>query len=264
MSQKTKIGFIVPLNTEAEYLFQTCFDKSDFEKIDNVVFYNGKVNGIDVKMALSGIGLINPAIVTTTMIKHFDPEILIMTGSSGGINLNILGSVVIGKTVYDYNLGTFNPETGRPFYPNSDELYNYNIDEQEPLVLGIENNNLLTNIANQTVEYFKKKSLTPFDPLHDQPIVKSGTIADSTIFYSTKTQYNILKQNDVEVVAFEDISFLKTCWFYNKKAIAMRGVSDVIADVDKANPPELAKFAGKTSSIVAIKFLEFYFNNKNC
>lgn len=42
----------------------------------------------------------------------------------------------------------------------------------------------------------------------------------------------------------------------------MRGVSNVVAENHKANPPELAKFGGKTSSIVAIKFLEFYFNNK--
>lgn len=262
MSQKVQIGLIVPLKTEAEHFFQTCFERNDFQKIDNVIFYHGKINGIESKIALSGVGLVNPAIATSTMIKNFDPEILVMTGSAGGINAKIPGDVIIGNLVYNYDFGTFDQKTGHPFYPNPDELFNHNINEQEPLLLGTDfyNDKKINNNVEKTIDYFKKNSLLPLNDQSKNPIVKYGTIANSTAFYTPQTDIENFKKNNVDVIAFEDISFLYTCWFRKKIAITMRGVSNVLPVID--NPPELAKFGGKTSSIVATKFLKFYFNNK--
>lgn len=115
--------------------------------------------------------------------------------------------------IYDYNLGTFDTETGRPFYPNPDELINPNSKKQEPLMLGTDfyNDLQINHTVKKTIEYFQKNPLKPFYELHDQLTVKAGTIADNTVFYDTKIQSDILRKGEVDVVAFEDISFLKTC-----------------------------------------------------
>ncbi|MDC9621467.1 5'-methylthioadenosine/S-adenosylhomocysteine nucleosidase [Xenorhabdus sp. XENO-7] len=78
--------------------------------------YTGKLNGVDIALLKSGIGKVSAALGTTLLIEHCQPDIVINTGSAGGLDpkLNVGDIVVSGEVRYhDADLTAFGYEPGQ-------------------------------------------------------------------------------------------------------------------------------------------------------
>jgi len=82
-----------------------------------------------------------------------------------------------------------------------------------------------------------------------------GTIADSSIFYTPDSMTEEIKKAGVDVIAFEDMGFLSTCWSLKETCISFRSVSNALP-VSKANPPSSAEYAGQNAALVAEQYLK--------
>ncbi|UBX49517.1 5'-methylthioadenosine/S-adenosylhomocysteine nucleosidase [Providencia alcalifaciens] len=78
--------------------------------------YTGKMNGIDVALLKSGIGKVAAAIGTTLLLEHCKPDVVINTGSAGGLDprLNV-GDIVVSTEVryHDADVTAFGYEPGQ-------------------------------------------------------------------------------------------------------------------------------------------------------
>lgn len=78
--------------------------------------YTGKMNGVDVALLKSGIGKVAAAIGTTLLLEHCKPDVVINTGSAGGLDprLNV-GDIVVSTEVryHDANVTAFGYEPGQ-------------------------------------------------------------------------------------------------------------------------------------------------------
>lgn len=78
--------------------------------------YTGKMNGVDVALLKSGIGKVAAAIGTTLLLEHCKPDVVINTGSAGGLDprLNV-GDIVVSTEVryHDADVTAFGYETGQ-------------------------------------------------------------------------------------------------------------------------------------------------------
>ncbi|CDG18821.1 5'-methylthioadenosine/S-adenosylhomocysteine nucleosidase [Xenorhabdus doucetiae] len=78
--------------------------------------YTGKLNGVDIALLKSGIGKVAAALGTTLLIEHCQPDIVINTGSAGGLDpkLNV-GDIVVSEAVryHDADLTAFGYAPGQ-------------------------------------------------------------------------------------------------------------------------------------------------------
>ena len=78
--------------------------------------YTGKINGVDVALLKSGIGKVAAAIGTTLLLEHCQPDVVINTGSAGGLDprLNV-GNIVVSTEVryHDADVTAFGYEPGQ-------------------------------------------------------------------------------------------------------------------------------------------------------
>ncbi|MEQ5127284.1 5'-methylthioadenosine/S-adenosylhomocysteine nucleosidase [Providencia zhijiangensis] len=78
--------------------------------------YTGKMNGVDVALLKSGIGKVAAAIGTTLLLEHCKPDVVINTGSAGGLDprLNV-GDIVVSTEVryHDADVTAFGYEPGQ-------------------------------------------------------------------------------------------------------------------------------------------------------
>lgn len=78
--------------------------------------YTGKINGVDVALLKSGIGKVAAAIGTTLLLEHCQPDVVINTGSAGGLDprLNV-GDIVVSTEVryHDADVTAFGYEYGQ-------------------------------------------------------------------------------------------------------------------------------------------------------
>lgn len=75
-------------------------------------FVQGRLQGLDVVLALSGIGKVAAATTTTTLIEHFGVDTLVFTGVAGGVGANVqVGDVVVAEHFVQHDMDV------RPLFP---------------------------------------------------------------------------------------------------------------------------------------------------
>ena len=92
---KSRIGIISAFGAEAQILLAQTEKKHDW-RINGNRFTTGELKGNRVVIVLSGVSIVNAAMVTQLMIDHFRIERLVMSGIAGGVNPSgHIGDVIV-------------------------------------------------------------------------------------------------------------------------------------------------------------------------
>ena len=78
------IGIIGPMDLEVDGHKQK-MENTDIDIIGNLTFYRGTLCGVECVVAQSGIGKVNAAMCTQTMILQYNPASIVHSGVAGGI-----------------------------------------------------------------------------------------------------------------------------------------------------------------------------------
>ena len=217
------IGIIGAMAEEVEILKSHMSEVQTFQ-IAHTIFYKGQLKDAEVVLIQSGIGKVNVAISTTLLIQQFNPEVIINTGSAGGLQPGlVLGDVVVSTKVayHDADTRVFGYAMGQ--IPGMPESYDAN-------------ENLIQHV-NHVLNQLK------------QP-VKEGLIVSGDSFIGSRAQRaEILKHFPNAMAAeMEAAAIAQTCYQFKVPFIVTRAISD-LADGDAGMTFEaFLKVASQSSS----------------
>lgn len=99
-----KIGIIGAMQVEVDGLVKK-MENSSSKKVAGVTYYSGKLCGVNVVVARSGIGKVNAAIAATVMAQDFGVTSIINTGIAGSLSneLNI-GDIVLSTDCLEHDM----------------------------------------------------------------------------------------------------------------------------------------------------------------
>ncbi|WP_105700020.1 5'-methylthioadenosine/S-adenosylhomocysteine nucleosidase [Cronobacter dublinensis] len=110
-----KAGIIGAMEEEVTLLR----DKIDNRQTLNIAgceIYTGTLNGMDVALLKSGIGKVSAAMGATLLLEHCKPDVVINTGSAGGLAPSLkVGDIVVSDEVryHDADVTAFGYEYGQ-------------------------------------------------------------------------------------------------------------------------------------------------------
>ncbi|ANK59727.1 5'-methylthioadenosine/adenosylhomocysteine nucleosidase [Loigolactobacillus backii] len=117
-----KIGIIGAMEEEVK-LLQSKMDNLTHRTIAGVDFYNGVIADQTVILVRSGIGKVQAGMTTGLLLDHYAPDVVINTGSAGGIGSGLkIGDVVISSelayhdvdaTAFGYVIGQLPQQAAR-------------------------------------------------------------------------------------------------------------------------------------------------------
>ena len=100
------IGIIGAMPVEVDGLIKTVTNLKKIV-ISKIEFWHGFKDNTEVVIACCGVGKVNAAITTQTMILNFKPKLIINSGVAGGIAVNVnINDVVIASSVVQYDFDT--------------------------------------------------------------------------------------------------------------------------------------------------------------
>lgn len=100
------IGIIGAMDIEVQAL-KELMDEPKIETISTVDYYSGNINGIDVVVAVAGVGKVNAAVCTQTMILTYHPEYIINVGVAGGLAPELgIGDIAVAENVVEHDMDT--------------------------------------------------------------------------------------------------------------------------------------------------------------
>lgn len=192
-----KIGIIVAMGKELDLLLPLLSDSSAVT-INNFTFHKGKAGRHEIVALQSGIGKVNAAVATLTLIENFHPSLVMNTGVAGGTgNGASVLDVVIGSRIAYHDCwcgpGTeWGEAAGCPRYFES-----------------------VPEIAD-----------LPF--LAENPRVRKGLIASGDIFVSRPEDVSHIKSlfPDVMAVDMESAAIAQVCNIKGVPFFCLRVVSD--------------------------------------
>lgn len=76
------------------------------EKIGTIEFNVGELLGANVVVAVAGVGKVNAAICTQTLISKYSPKFIINTGVAGGYSKLKVGEIVVATAVVQHDFDT--------------------------------------------------------------------------------------------------------------------------------------------------------------
>lgn len=119
------LGIIGALDIEVNGIIEKMTDKKE-KTVSGIKYTYGKLNSTECVTAKCGIGKVNAAVCTQTMILEYHPDKIINTGIGGSTsNKTHIGSIVIAENVVQHDMDTtiLNDELGTLFLHNGNIIY---------------------------------------------------------------------------------------------------------------------------------------------
>ncbi len=206
-------GIIVPLIEESLLLQKNIDHKKKFT-IEGITYYVGTIRNKNVVFVNCGLGKVNSAIVATRLIRDFHPDLILMSGSAGSINVRLkMFDVIVGKEVVNVDLGTLT-KNGVQF-KFSQYLYNPQSHTMLPIIF---------KLSEQLV-----KRISQLNNDHSIKVL-FGNIATSDRLPNQPPQVRLLRDDHFDVVEMEGASLMQACWLFNTQCVVIRGVSNNMAE----------------------------------
>ena len=229
-----KIAIIGAMPQEVEILCGLMLEPKTTE-IANCKIFEGKINNRPVAVLQSGIGKVAAAMGTTLLIQQFKPDMIINTGSAGGLDPNLnVGDVIISTDVrhHDVDVTAFGYEKGQlpanpaAFLPNE-----------------------------QLVEVAKKQA----EKLGLNAV--SGLICSGDAFINGVEKINQIRADFPQVVAveMEAAAIAQVCHAMQIPFVVVRAISDVADKESHLSFDEFLPLAAEKSSEMVLEML----NNLN-
>lgn len=225
------IGIIGAMQIEIESLK----DKMESLKIESFsgIEYNiGKINGVKCVCAVSGVGKVNAAVCTQTMILKYNPSAIINTGVAGGIAPGMrVGDIAIAEDVMQHDMDTSA------------------VGDAKGMISGINivkipcNKNIIEKIEN-----FLVLSNTTF---------QKGTIATGDQFINNSEKLKeIRREYNAIACEMEGGSIGQVCYINNVEFAVIRAISDTADNDATVSYNKFAKQAADLSSSIVINIIE--------
>lgn len=226
-----KIAVIGAMEEEV-IILRNQLENKKTEIIANSEFSSGTYGGKDVVLLKSGIGKVNAAMSTTILIERYHPDLIINTGSAGGLNpeLNV-GDLVISDDVchHDVDATVFGYAYGQvPQMPAA-----YQADER------------LIQVAEEAA-----RSLEGIQ-------VKKGRIASGDSFMSDPDRVQMVAEKfpGLQAVEMEAAAIAQVAYQYGLPFVIIRALSDIAGRESDLSFEQFLQTAALNSANLVIEII---------
>lgn len=227
-----KIGIIGAMAVEVEAL-KASITELKTETISTVDYHTGKIANTEVVVAVAGVGKVNAAVSTQTMILKFNPDLIINIGVAGGLSPELsIGDIAIATSVAEHDMDTsaLGDEVG--FITGIDRVYMQCDENMRELIY---------------------QSAINIDGIN----VKKGVIVSGDQFISSQEQRDKILKFFPDAIAaeMEGASIGHVCTMANKPFAVLRAISDGANSDSVMDFPTFTKMAAKNSTDIILNLI---------
>ena len=196
---------IIAAEEEEMLEIKKLMDDIDEQKIYNLNFVCGKVNGKNCVLVKCGVGKVNAARTTQLLIDKFEVNCVINVGSAGAVNPELqIEDIVIANELIQYD-----------FYIT--QIGNYEKGEICEIGKYFKSDKKLIELCEQTIDEMSNENIN----------IKIGRVGTADLFCADpQKDAEIREEFEVECVEMEGAAIAQVCMLDNIPFLVIRGISD--------------------------------------
>jgi adenosylhomocysteine nucleosidase len=233
------IGIIGAMENEVS-LLRASMENLEVQKIGGFELYAGRLEGKPAVLLRCGIGKVNAAVGCALLIQNHQPDLVINTGSAGGIDpaLKFGDAIVSGGLVYhDVDVSAFGYAPGQ--IPG------------QPQVLPVPED--LIRRAEQAIDELKAGQLLPADFSYRRGLTGSGDV-----FMHDPERIAAVRRlfPDIKAVEMEGAAIVHCCRLFSVPALIIRALSDIAGVESPVSFNEFLPVASKHSAEIVRRIIK--------
>ncbi len=236
-----RIGIIGAMEEEIQLILNDLEIKSE-QTIGMRKYYSGKLLNKDVVLVFSRWGKVAAASTATTLIQHFNVDLLVFTGVAGAADSSLrIGDVIISDRLVQHDIDTMKfsglqkfeiPLLGKSYFVVNDKLVDEAIKSAQSYI-----DNMNKELKREILNEFGIKL----------PKVVIGTIASGDQFIADKSKIDHISSciDNLKCIEMEGAAVAQVCFEHNINFIVFRVISD---KADSNAKVDFQRFVKKAAS----------------
>ncbi|GIJ94536.1 5'-methylthioadenosine/S-adenosylhomocysteine nucleosidase [Capnocytophaga stomatis] len=225
-----KIGIIGAMELEINTLKKELNDIKT-TTIGSFAFHEGKIHGVSVVVLLSGIGKVSASVGTTLLIEHFQPDMIINTGTAGGLGTSSVHDIILASEVRHHDVDV--------------TAFGYEIGQQAQMPAAYLPDDKWFQLAKSVAEKHSNQ-------LH------CGLVVSGDSFISDPKRLKQIENTfpEAKAVEMEAAAIAQTCHLLKTPFIMLRAISDKAGEGDASSYEKFVVEAGKLSAEINIDIIK--------
>ncbi|GET45162.1 5'-methylthioadenosine/adenosylhomocysteine nucleosidase [Capnocytophaga felis] len=225
-----KIGIIGAMELEINTLKKELNDIKT-TTIGSFAFHEGKIHGVSVVVLLSGIGKVSASVGTTLLIEHFHPDMIINTGTAGGLGTSSVHDIILANEVRHHDVDV--------------TAFGYEIGQQAQMPAAYFPDDKWFQLAKSVAEKHSNQ-------LH------CGLVVSGDSFISDPKRLQQIENTfpEAKAVEMEAAAIAQTCYLLKTPFIMLRAISDKAGEGNASSYEKFVVEAGKLSAEINIDIIK--------
>ena len=234
----------IPVLTDA-------LENPEKKSVWGIPYWQGKLHGKPVVIAITGIGKTFTAMTTTLFIKEFNPRLVLMTGTGARINKSLrTGDVIVATHTYEHDYGslTANDMVYRPMNSPDDgkEVEN----EFKPTAS-------LLALAQKAIDTYEPQTVTANDSTYKNS-VRYGVVSSSDLFGVTQTRIDLLRDKfKTDIMEMESAPLGHVCEALGVPYLIVRSGSNVAQEAPNNDYLRLGPIAAREAAKFSLHLVKY-------
>lgn len=224
------LGIIAAMQLELDAIKEK-IDSPVTETISGVTYISGTIYDVPVVCAVCGVGKVNAAVCTQTMIMKYAPDAIINTGVGGSLDPTLrVCDVVVGEYAvqHDFDTSPLGDEKG---FVSTVNVTRFPLDEA---------------LSSKLIKSLSDLGIN----------AKKGGIATGDQFVAEKcVKDEIVSRFEASVCEMEGAAIAHTCYLSNTPCAVLRAISDGADDGASLSFTEFAALAANQSVRALLNFI---------
>lgn len=234
----------IPVLTDA-------LENPEKKSVWGIPYWQGKLHGKHVVIAITGIGKTFTAMTTTLFIKEFNPRLVLMTGTGARINKSLrTGDVIVATHTYEHDYGslTANDMVYRPMNSPDDgkEVEN----EFKPTAS-------LLELAKKAMDTYEPQTVTANDSTYKNS-VRYGVVSSSDLFGVTQARIDLLRDKfKTDIMEMESAPLGHVCEALGVPYLIVRAGSNVAQEAPNNDYLRLGPIAAREAAKFSLHLVKY-------
>jgi adenosylhomocysteine nucleosidase len=212
-----------------------------------IPYWQGKLHGKCVVIAITGIGKTFTGMTSTLFIKEFQPRLVLMTGTGARINQQLrTGDIIVATHTYEHDYGSL--------ISNGDMVYRpmNSSDDGKEVINEFKPNTAMLALAAKAIESYKSQTVIIDVSTSYENSVRFGVVASSDLFGVPQVRIDLLRNHfKVDIMEMESGPLGLVCQTFGVPYLSVRSGSNIAQEAPNDDYLRLSPIAARE----AAKFL---------
>ena len=234
----------IPVLTDA-------LEQAEKKSLWGIPYWQGKLHGKPVVVAITGIGKTFTGMTTTLFINEFKPRLVLMTGTGARINQKLrTGDVIVATHTYEHDYGslTKNDMVYRPMNSpdNGKEVEN----EFKPTAT-------LLALAKKAMDSYQPQTITANGSTYKNS-VRYGVVSSSDLFGVTQARIDSLRNKfKTDIMEMESAPLGHVCETLGVPYLIVRAGSNVAQEAPNDDYLRLGPIAAREAAKFSLHLVKY-------